>query len=115
MAAPNPRRPLRLLVIPDKYLPDQCGGGAIYTDMCRGLVRRGIDVTDRCPYPFYPEWTDKSGRNGVRVERDTDHGVTVERYVMFIPRNPRSVWQRMLLDATFFASLCRSMFAGGRF
>jgi colanic acid biosynthesis glycosyl transferase WcaI len=115
MVAPKPSRPLRLLVIPDKYLPDQCGGGAVYTDMCRGLARRGLDVTVRCPYPFYPEWTDKSGRNGIRVERFLDQGVRVERFGMFIPRNSRSVWQRMALDATFFASLCRSLLDGGRF
>src|SRR3954467_9386503 len=94
MAASTLDRPLRLLVIPDKYLPDQCGGGAIYTDMCRGLARRGLDVTVRCPYPFYPEWTDKSGRNGFRVDRTVDHGVRVERFGMFIPANSRSVWQR---------------------
>jgi colanic acid biosynthesis glycosyl transferase WcaI len=115
MTAPDLGRPLRLLVIPDKYLPDQCGGGAIYTDMCRGLVRRGFDVTVRCPYPFYPEWTDKSGHNGLRVERFTDQGVKVERFGMFIPRNSRSVWQRLSLDATFFASLCRSLLHGERF
>jgi colanic acid biosynthesis glycosyl transferase WcaI len=115
MAAPNLGRPLHLLIVPDKYLPDQCGGGAIYTDMCRGLAARGYDVTVRCPYPFYPEWTDKSGRNGLRVERFDDQGVRVERYGMFIPPRPRSVWQRMLLDVTFFASLCRSLRDGGRF
>jgi colanic acid biosynthesis glycosyl transferase WcaI len=115
MANPNLSRPLRLLVIPDKYLPDQCGGGAIYTDMCRGLAGRGLEVTVRCPYPFYPEWTDKSGRNGLRIERYLDEGVRVERFGMFIPRNSRSVWQRMMLDATFFASLCRSLLGGGRF
>src|SRR4051794_31598547 len=115
MGVPTLNRPLRVLVIPDKYLPDQCGGGAIYTDMCRGLARRGLDVTVRCPYPFYPEWTDKSGRNGFRVDRTVDHGVRVERFGMFIPRNPRSVWQRMLLDATYFASLCRSLMGGPRF
>src|SRR6478609_5578796 len=115
MAASHPDRPMRLLVIPDKYLPDQCGGGAIYTDMCRGLARRGLDVTVRCPYPFYPEWTDKSGRNGWRTERYDDQVVRVERYGMLLPRNSRSVVQRMLLDLSFFSSLCRSLFEGGRF
>jgi colanic acid biosynthesis glycosyl transferase WcaI len=115
MRVPALNRPIRVLVIPDKYLPDQCGGGAIYTDMCRGLAQRGLDVTVRCPYPFYPEWTDKSGRNGWRVERYDDEGVKVERYGMFIPRNSRSVVQRMLLDLSFFASLCRSLLDGERF
>ena len=115
MRAANLNRPLRLLVLPDKYLPDQCGGGAIYTDMCRGLAERGLDVTVRCPYPFYPEWTDKSGHNGWRVERYVDQGVKVERFGMFIPWRPRSVLQRMLLDLSLLASLCRSLHRSGRF
>ncbi|MHC5543732.1 glycosyltransferase, partial [Singulisphaera rosea] len=105
-------KPLRVLVIPDKYLPDEFAGGAIYSDMCCGLASRGLDVTVRCPYPFYPEWKDKSGRNGLRIDRSVEGGVKVERYGFFIPRNPRSAAQRMLLDATFFASLTRSLFRG---
>src|SRR4051812_8937003 len=112
MAASNLDRPLRLLVIPDKYLPDQCGGGAIYTDMCRGLARRGHEVTVRCPYPFYPEWTDKSGRNGLNIDRSVEEGVLVERHGFLIPRNPKSVAQRLLLDASLWLSYTRSMFRG---
>ena len=107
--------PLRVLVLPDKYDPDLCGGGAVYSDMCRGLAARGYDVTVRCPYPFYPEWTDKSGLNGFRVRRVVEAGVTVERFGFFIPRDPRSVWQRMLLDASLALSLSRSLVRGGRF
>ena len=108
----TPQSNLRVLVIPDKYLPDECAGGAIYTDMCRGLAARGMNVTVRCPYSFYPEWRDKTGQNGFRIDRVMDHGVMVERHGFFIPRNPRSAVQRMLLDATFFASLSRSLFRG---
>ena len=108
-------RPIRVLVIPDKYRPDQCAGGAIYSDLCRGLADRGLDVTVRCPYPFYPEWRDKSGRNGWRIERTVEDGVTVERFGFFIPRNPKSVWQRMLLDVTFFLSLSRSLVSRRRY
>lgn len=112
MSQQTPGKPLRVLVIPDKYLPDEFAGGAIYSDMCCGLAARGLDVTVRCPYPFYPEWKDKSGRNGLQIDRSVEGGVKVERYGFFIPRNPRSAAQRMLLDATFFASLTRSLFRG---
>ncbi len=112
MTQERPARPIRILVLPDKYFPDLCGGGAIYTDMCQGLASRGFDVTVRSPYPFYPEWTDKSGRNGWRVDRTIEEGVKVERFGFFIPRNPKSAAQRMMLDATLALSLSRSLFRG---
>ena len=67
----------RLLVIVNYFPPDVAGGARVYEDMCRGLVDRGWDVTVRAAYPFYPEWRDKSGRNGWRVWRYEDDGLHV--------------------------------------
>jgi colanic acid biosynthesis glycosyl transferase WcaI len=103
-------RPIRLLVISHLFAPDLCGGASIFSDMCFGLAQRNIDVTVRCGYPYYPEWTNKSGHNGVRIERSLENGVHIERYGMFIPSNPRSTWQRVLYEGSFFLSLCRSAF-----
>lgn len=111
----NPRRPIRVLVVADKYLPDQCGGAPIYADMCRGLAGRGFDVTVRCPYPYYPEWADKGGCNGLGIRRTVEDGVKVERYGLLIPpgRTLGSVTRRLLVDASYFLSLARSLFLGG--
>jgi colanic acid biosynthesis glycosyl transferase WcaI len=106
---------MKILIILDKYLPDGCGGAPIFADMCRDLADRGFDVTVRCPYPYYPEWKDKSGRNGLRVERTVEDGVKVERYGMYIPNDPRSIRQRLLLDAIYFLSLSRSLFGRNGF
>jgi colanic acid biosynthesis glycosyl transferase WcaI len=108
-------RPLRLLVISHLFAPDVCGGASIFSDMCFGLAKRNIDVTVRCGYPYYPEWKDKSGHNGVRIERILDRGVHIERYGMFIPSNPKSTWQRALYEGSFFLSLCRSLFCNIQF
>jgi colanic acid biosynthesis glycosyl transferase WcaI len=108
-------RPVRLLVISHLFAPDVCGGAAIFSDMCYGLAERNIDVTVRCGYPYYPEWKDKSGHNGVRIERGLVNGVHVERYGMFIPSNPRSTWQRLLYEGSFFLSLSRSLFRRSSF
>ncbi|HIJ74806.1 MAG TPA: glycosyltransferase family 4 protein [Candidatus Hydrogenedentes bacterium] len=105
----------RLLVVVNVYLPDFGGGGAIFSDLCQGLVERGFDVTVRCAYPYYPEWRDKTGRNGLRVERYDERGVHVERYGLFIPHNPRSLVQRLLYEGSFFFSLLRSLPRGRRF
>ena len=108
-------RPLRLLVISHLFAPDVCGGAAIFSDMCYGLAQRNIDVTVRCGYPYYPEWKDKSGNNGIRIDCSVDQGVRIERYGMFIPRNPRSTWQRILYEGSFFLSLSRSLIRRSRF
>ena len=115
MITPAEDRRFRLLVISHLFIPDVCGGASIFTDMCHGLAQRNIDVTVRCAYPYYPEWKDKSGRNGLRVERDLEKGVHIERYGMFIPKNPRSTWQRLIYEGTYFLSLCRSLMRGSQF
>jgi len=104
-----------LLVIVNVFHPDRGGGGAIFSDLCYGLVERGYDVTVRCAYPYYPEWKDKSGKNGLRIERYDEKGVHIERYGIFIPRDPRSLLQRLTYEASFFFSLSRSLHRGSQF
>jgi colanic acid biosynthesis glycosyl transferase WcaI len=103
------------LVVSHLFLPDSCGGAPIFSDLCYGLAGRGIDVTVRCAYPYYPEWKDKSGRNGVRIERSREGGLSIERYGLYIPRNPRALGQRFLYEASFFLSICRSLFRNEQF
>jgi colanic acid biosynthesis glycosyl transferase WcaI len=81
----------------------------VFTDLCAGLAARGFDVTVRAPYPYFPEWRDKTGRNGWRIWRYEDSGMHIERYGIFIPRNPRSVLQRALYESSFLVSLLRGL------
>ena len=103
---------MKLLIVSYLYAPDVCGGAPIFTDLCEGLASRGIDVTVRCTPPFYPEWTDKSGLNGINVIKTTISSVKIERYGLYIPNNPRSIVQRLLYEASHFCSLMRSIFNG---
>jgi len=95
----------RLLVVVNVFSPDRGGGGAIFSDLC-------YDVTARCAYPYYPEWRDKSERNGLAILRYDEQGVHVERYGLFIPRNPRSLVQRLLYEASFLCSVARALHRG---
>jgi colanic acid biosynthesis glycosyl transferase WcaI len=104
-----PARAPRLLLVVNVFHPDRGGGAAVFSDLAYGLTERGFDVTVRCAYPYYPEWTDKSGDNGVRIQRYTERGVTVERYGIFIPRNPNNLLQRLVYEASFFVSLSRAL------
>lgn len=105
----------RLLIVVNVFNPDRGGGGAIFSDLCYGLADLGYDVTVRCAYPYYPEWQDKTGRNGLRIQRYDEHGVRVERYGLFIPRNPNSLFQRLLYETSFLVSLARSLPRGRGF
>ncbi len=102
MAAP----PIRLLVIVNVYRPD-LGGGVLFADLCEGLAERGYQITVKCAYSYYPEWTDKTGENGWRIRSTIDNHVTVERHGLFIPSNPNSLVQRLLYEASFYLSLRR--------
>ena len=111
----NNSKELKLLIIVNAFHPDRAGGAAVFSDLCYELVGRGFDVTVRCAYPYYPEWRDKSGRNGWRIWRYQEQGVAVERYGLCIPSQPNSLWQRLIYEGSFFISLLRSLLYGGDF
>lgn len=98
----------RLLIVVNVFNPDRGGGGAIFSDLAYGLAERGWQVTVRCAYPYYPEWKDKSGKNGLAIQRYPEKGVQVERYGLYLPRNPNSLVERLLYEASFLLSLARS-------
>ena len=90
------------------FEPD-LGGGVLFADLCYGLAERGFDVTVKCAYPYYPEWRDKTGENGLRIRRSTRNSVRIERHGLYIPRDPRSLGERLMYEGSFFASLIRSI------
>ena len=101
----------RLLVVVNVFEPD-LGGGVLFSDLCYGLAERGFDVTVRCAYPYYPEWHDKSGENGLRIRTSIRNGVRIERFGLYVPRNPNSLPERLLYESSFYASLMRSLGGG---
>jgi glycosyltransferase involved in cell wall biosynthesis len=105
----------RLLIVVNVFNPDRGGGGAIFSDLAYGLAELGFEVTVRCAYPYYPEWTDKSGQNGWRIQRYDERGVHVERYGIFIPKRPNALLPRLLYEASFLFSLLRSLPRGKPF
>ena len=107
-------RPLRLLIVVNVYRPD-LGGGVLFADLAEGLAARGFDVTVRCAVPYYPEWTDKSGANGLEIHSGTQNGVRVERFGLFIPSRPNGLGQRLVYEASFLLSLARHLPSPGEF
>ena len=102
---------MQILIVVNLFAPDFAGGASLYTDLSRELAARGHDVTVRTGYPYFPEWTDKSGQNGWRIRRSSEHGVRLERHGMYLP-NPASAKERAVYELSFFLSLLRSFFRG---
>ena len=103
---------MRILVVTNVYAPDECGGAQILSDLTVALAERGHAVTVRCTYPYYPEWGDKSGQNGLRVRHECHQGVHLERHGMYIPKRPGTLTARVLQEGSFFLSLIRSLARG---
>lgn len=99
----------RLLIISPYFHPDRGGGSAVNTDLCHGLAERGHEVTVWTTSSHYPEWRDKTGENGWRICDETLGKLKIVRFGLFIPRNPASLWQRMLYEASFFLSALRRL------
>ena len=87
----------------------------MFADLCDGLHERGWEVTVRCAYPYYPQWTDKSGMNGWRIREDVENGIRIQRFGIYIPSNPNSFLQRLVYEASFFLSLSRRPVKKGEF
>ena len=108
---------MNILIVTNLYEPDFCGGAALFTDLAHGLAERGHEVTVYAAHPYYPEWQDKSGKNGLRIPRDsapTEDGPQVWRHGLFIPKNPGKLIPRVAYELSFFFSLLRSLFRGKR-
>jgi colanic acid biosynthesis glycosyl transferase WcaI len=100
---------VRLLVASNTFEPDHAGGASIYTDFAREMAARGHEVTVRCTFPYFPEWQDKSGQNGLRVRRQIIDGMHVERFGVVLPKDPRALTGRLLFEGSHLLSLARSI------
>ncbi len=98
--------PPRILIVVNVFRPD-LGGGVLFADLCDGLRESGCEVFVKCAYPYYPQWADVSGKNGIRISTQKSDGYSVERHGIYIPSNPNSLAQRLIYEASFFLSLAR--------
>ena len=82
------QKSLRLLVVSMLYEPDCVGIAPVATDLCRGLARRGHQVTVYTTYPYYPEWRRKSDVNAWKIQQEELGNVCVKRFGLYVPSKP---------------------------
>ncbi len=74
---------MRILILHMRYAPDPTGTGPLVTDLARGLVERGDEVTVVTTAPHYGR-SDVPARYRWRmVVREDDHGVDLRRTAAF--------------------------------
>lgn len=101
---------MHLLVFANVFAPDSGGAAAVYSDMCYELAERhGFEMTVCAPYPFFPEWKDKSGKNGLRVWKYRAHGVNIRHYGIYIPKKPASLLPRLMFELSLLFSMMRAV------
>lgn len=92
---------MRVLILSINYAPEPTGFSQHVARLSEYLVRSGVDVTVITGFPFAPAWRRWKEYRGRLFMRREVGGVDVIRVTHFIPRRPRSVWQRLLMEGTF--------------
>jgi colanic acid biosynthesis glycosyl transferase WcaI len=95
------RADLRLLILSINYAPEPTGFSQHVTRLSEYLGQKGADVTVVTGFPFAPAWKKWPEYRGRLSMRQYLNGVDVIRVTHFVPRRPRSVIQRLLMEASY--------------
>lgn len=92
-------RPQHVTVVGINYSPEETGIAPYTSGLCRGLVRRGFEVSVISAQPHYPQWRVADGF-GAWTSRELLDGVHVTRVRHYVPSRPTGVY-RALSELSF--------------
>jgi colanic acid biosynthesis glycosyl transferase WcaI len=95
---------VKLLVLSINYSPEPTGFAPHTAALAEHFVKAGHEVTVLTGFPFAPQWSRWPDYRGEFVRREAINGVRLVRVTHFVPRRPRSAWQRMAMESSFCAS-----------
>lgn len=109
----------RLLILSLNYAPEPTGFAPHTTALAEHEASLGFAVTVVTGFPFAPRWARWPEYKGRIVCRERVNGVDIVRVSHFIPRQPGSALQRVLMEGSFaagaFIALSRRILFGPRF
>jgi len=105
---------MKLLVITNLFYPDRGGGASVFSDLCFGLAKMGWELDVFTTYPYYPEWRTKVKAKRLRIAFEKIGGVRIWRHGIYVPARPSSLGPRLCYELSFFLSLSRSLWRGGK-
>lgn len=89
----------RISIMSLNYPPEATGIAPYAGGLASGLSARANDVTAYVAHPSYPQWTIRPGYGQWKRSESID-GVTVLRFLHYVPRPPRGV-RRLLSEVSF--------------
>jgi glycosyltransferase involved in cell wall biosynthesis len=98
-----------VLVLSINYAPELTGFSPHVAAFCEHLAAQGYHVTVFTGFPFAPNWSRWPEYRGRFKMREDRAGVRIVRHTHFIPRTPRSFFQRILMEGSFCATAILSL------
>ena len=95
---------MRVLLIGLNYTPESTSIGPYTADLAKHLQNEGHEVSVSTGFPCAPQWKIWEGYQGRFRMRETIDGVPVQRTWLYIPKQPRRAFQRILFDCSFAVS-----------
>ncbi len=95
---------MRIVILGLNYPPESTSIGPYTADLAEYLQLKGHQVQVITGFPMAPQWRIWPGYRGRLWMRDHVNQVPVFRVWMYVPRNPRRAWRRILFDTSFALS-----------
>lgn len=83
------------------YLPEQSGFAPHVAAICEHIAKKNNVVHVITGFPFSPHWKRWDGYKRQLSKSEEIKGVIVHRLTHFIPRNPGSLLQRVIMEGSF--------------
>lgn len=88
-------------IISINYAPEPTGFAPHVSAFCKYLVQRGNRVAVFTGFPFAPRWSRWPNYKGEWQRLERLDGVEVHRHTHFIPRSPKALLQRIMMEGSF--------------
>ena len=105
---------MKLLLISQYYWPESFGATEWTTELAEWLHSRGHEVSVITGFPNYPDGIVFPEYRGCFFQRELRNGVRSVRTWLYATPRTRGIWQRVLSQASFSASLLLGLFSSGR-
>jgi colanic acid biosynthesis glycosyl transferase WcaI len=93
--------PCDLLVVAINYAPEPTGFAPHVAAFCEHMASQGHRVTVMTGFPFAPNWARWPAYRGKFWATESRAEVRIIRQTHFIPRSPRRMIERLLMEGTF--------------
>jgi putative colanic acid biosynthesis glycosyltransferase WcaI len=96
---------MKILIISQYFWPENYGAPVTMREIAEWLLKNGHEVTVLTGFPNYPEGDIYPGYRGRWFQREEFRGIRIVRTWLYATSRTRSIWQRILSQFSFSATL----------